>query len=144
MRTCTWCDEPIAEDEQTEGQRHIECAARSVIGSVGHLNQRCSCFGGTEEDPPGLTTREAAKAAHARFLAMTPKLTTFVVYERPTDYPELYVLRAQHVMRNGDIVPDAEPMAVGTLEEVRRAVPEGSTQLARDERDEPQIFEVWI
>jgi len=42
---------------------HIDCFVRSVVGSVGHQNKRCSCFGGTEEDPPNLTKREAATAA---------------------------------------------------------------------------------
>lgn len=47
---------------------HEECHLRSVFGSVGHQQRRCSCFGGTEEDPPGLTKREAAKAAAAMAL----------------------------------------------------------------------------
>ncbi|MEI6196534.1 MAG: helix-turn-helix domain-containing protein [Verrucomicrobiota bacterium] len=40
---------------------------RSIAGSVGHQNQRCSCFGGTEDDPPGLTVRQAAQAALDRY-----------------------------------------------------------------------------
>lgn len=46
---------------------HYECHARSIIGSLGHLQKRCSCYGGTEEDPPEMTQREAAKAALAFF-----------------------------------------------------------------------------
>lgn len=46
---------------------HVECLARMVIGSIGHQLGRCPCFGGTEEDPPGLTAREAAKAALRHF-----------------------------------------------------------------------------
>ena len=34
-----------------------------VVGSVGHQLGRCSCFGGDEDDPPGMTVREAALAA---------------------------------------------------------------------------------
>lgn len=71
---CLWCDEPVLETDARErmgymGQhgveerwQHWECAARSVLGSVGHLRGKCSCFGGTEEDPPGMTKREAARA----------------------------------------------------------------------------------
>ena len=39
---------------------HRECHLRSILGSVGHLMLRCSCFGGTEEDPPTLSKRQAA------------------------------------------------------------------------------------
>jgi hypothetical protein len=42
---------------------HRECLVRMVVGSVGHQLRRCSCFGGGEEDPPGMTPREAARAA---------------------------------------------------------------------------------
>lgn len=43
--------------------QHLECWVRAGVGSVGHLRGRCSCYGGTEEDPDGLTLREAARAA---------------------------------------------------------------------------------
>jgi hypothetical protein len=45
--------------------QHLECQLRSVLGSVGHIEGRCSCVGGDFEDPPGLTPREAAIAAVA-------------------------------------------------------------------------------
>lgn len=80
MDTCFRCGEPVthedrcvlevvipAEGPPTERPSHWECQARSVLGSVGHIQGRCSCFGGTEEDPPGLTKREAALAAVAAF-----------------------------------------------------------------------------
>jgi hypothetical protein len=73
---CYWCEEPVTEAERPlaklnlAGQwNHYECGLRSVIGSVGHQQKRCSCYGGTEEDPPGATRREAARAAAAYFLA---------------------------------------------------------------------------
>lgn len=53
-------------DAPPEVHYHIECFVRSIIGSVGHQTRKCSCYGGTEEDPPGLTAREAAKAAMAK------------------------------------------------------------------------------
>lgn len=73
---CPWCVEPIAPNDNihrmASGQPwHMECFARSVLGSVAHLRRRCDCYipGSTEGDPPGLTTREAALAAveEARF-----------------------------------------------------------------------------
>jgi hypothetical protein len=65
---CLLCEELIDEDDTGTinyvGQvTHYECMMRSVLGSVGHLRGRCSCFGGDEEDPPGMTRREAAIAA---------------------------------------------------------------------------------
>lgn len=72
-KPCNWCKESIQEGELgllipswPEGEEHPvhqECFLREVLGSVGHQQKRCSCFGGTEEDPPGMTKREAAKAA---------------------------------------------------------------------------------
>lgn len=44
---------------------HRACFFRTTIGSVAHLQKRCSCYipGSTEEDPPGMTRRQAAQAA---------------------------------------------------------------------------------
>jgi hypothetical protein len=65
---CAWCDEPILPGEHTSmGGVHYECGLRSVIGSVGHQKGLCSCYGGSEEDPPGLTRRQAAIAAAEYF-----------------------------------------------------------------------------
>lgn len=38
---------------------------RAVVGSVAHLQRTCSCYveGSELNDPPGLSLREAAKAA---------------------------------------------------------------------------------
>ncbi len=69
-RVCTWCDEPVVEGDYGVINRadqliHYECMIRSACGSVGHQMHKCSCYGGTEEDPTGMTKREAAKAAAA-------------------------------------------------------------------------------
>jgi hypothetical protein len=44
---------------------HRACFLRGIIGSVAHVQHRCSCFvpGSSENDPPGMTRREAAEAA---------------------------------------------------------------------------------
>jgi len=49
----------------SETRYHRDCFLRSIIGSVAHLQGRCSCFvvGSVEGDPPELTRREAASAA---------------------------------------------------------------------------------
>jgi hypothetical protein len=78
---CFRCEEPILPGEEaaqnvhffnadgtvTESAWHHECALRSIIGSVGHLRGTCSCNGGTEEDPPEMSRREAARAAVAEW-----------------------------------------------------------------------------
>jgi len=43
---------------------HFACALRASIGSIGHIQKKCSCYvkeGPTEDDPPGLTKRQAAR-----------------------------------------------------------------------------------
>ncbi len=75
---CMWCDEPVAESDLralpiSGGMMHRECGIRMVLGSVAHLERRCSCFVDIDSrlacmddppgDPPGMTRREAARAA---------------------------------------------------------------------------------
>ncbi len=64
---CHWCEEAFTPDDMgtSTGENfiHYECGIRGVVGSVGHQKGACSCYGGTEEDPPGMTKREAAVAA---------------------------------------------------------------------------------
>lgn len=65
--TCVFCDEPVFAHEQDPCFRqpcHTECSCRSIIGSVAHQEHRCACYGGSGEDDPALTKREAAKAAY--------------------------------------------------------------------------------
>lgn len=80
---CLWCTDPIVDgdsgtlqgcieiDEHNEpiGELraiHAWCMARSVLGSIGHLLKKCTCFvaAGADDsfhDPPGLSTQDAAK-----------------------------------------------------------------------------------
>lgn len=67
---CQWCEEPIDSDRELPPHlaaiaMHRECAWRAACGSLAHLQRKCRCFvrGSEEGDPPGLTKREAAKAA---------------------------------------------------------------------------------
>lgn len=77
---CNWCQEPIVEgdsgimltawDVSGKAKRvplHKECELRSVLGSLGHMMRKCSCYVTDKrlavDDPPHLTRREAAKAA---------------------------------------------------------------------------------
>lgn len=71
---CIHCEEPIeAEDSgwlyANGPATHAECGVRSVIGGVNHQLGRCSCQGGDQPpDPPGLSRREAARAATKLFM----------------------------------------------------------------------------
>ena len=69
-----------------------------------------------------------------------PKLRLWTVYERPVDYPDLYVARLFEGESPTDqmlVCPDLEPIR----EELRQR---GLTCLPRDDDDEPQIVESWI
>jgi len=66
---CVYCGELVLDGERDSwllnATAHLECSARAILGSVAHQEGRCSCFveGSAEEDPPGMTKREAARAA---------------------------------------------------------------------------------
>ena len=43
---------------------HYACALRATLGPIGHLQRKCGCFvkdGTAEDDPPGLSKRQAAR-----------------------------------------------------------------------------------
>ena len=69
MASCFYCGEEVLPGEDSgrvgNAPSHLECSFRAVAGSVAHIERRCSCFipGSEEGDPPGMTRREAAKAA---------------------------------------------------------------------------------
>lgn len=74
---CFWCAElfvpgdrgvTIPHIDQTIAHMpsHLECHYRQIVGGLNHLQGQCTCCGGSAPpDPPGLTKREAAKAAFA-------------------------------------------------------------------------------
>lgn len=82
---CLSCTEPIAASDQgvvvpffndlgrLESQAmHRACYLRSVFGSVGHQMGICPCYGGTVDDPMGLTKRQAAEAAAEYLMTVGP------------------------------------------------------------------------
>jgi hypothetical protein len=65
---CEWCGERIAASDSgvifaANLIEHRECFRRAVLGSIAHLERRCSCSvpGSEENDPPGMSKRAAAK-----------------------------------------------------------------------------------
>lgn len=86
-KPCSFCEEEIQPDDSgflipaygidpneaflyeghTYTPYHRECFLRTIVGSVAHQRHQCSCHGGTGEDDPKLTKRQAAKAAVREF-----------------------------------------------------------------------------
>jgi hypothetical protein len=70
---CSHCEERIEAGDsgyyQAEGDYafHEACYLRGMVGSVGHQLGTCSCHGGGDGDPPGMSKREAARAAFQLF-----------------------------------------------------------------------------
>ncbi len=70
----------------------------------------------------------------------------WVIYERPRDHPNHYILRKQSVSADGSIrfavgfykASDPEPLRQIVRDELHL------TCLARADADEPQILETWI
>lgn len=85
---CLLCGEAIeAGDTGTinlSGQvTHYECGMRMAVGSIGHQKRCCSCYGGSEEDPPGMTFRQAAVAAVIYFhFKREPAAIAVALYDR--------------------------------------------------------------
>lgn len=75
------------------------------------------------------------------------KLSMFVIYEHPDDFPGEYVVR-RHELREGcpGIVVPMEMIGQPqkTLSAARDLVPDGLTCLASDPEDLPCIKEVWV
>lgn len=74
--TCPHCEEEILPadksiDNSAGGSDHLrfhaECFTRMIVGSAKHQLRKCSCYGFTEEEEPGLTKRRWARRATAMF-----------------------------------------------------------------------------
>jgi hypothetical protein len=85
---CAYCEEPIEASEQQSRfneiseasgwlpkavAMHRACFVRSIVGSVGHQQRRCSCYGFEDVSEIGLTPRAAAREA-ARHFALAETL----------------------------------------------------------------------
>ncbi len=80
---CAWCGEEILATDPPPTipirvepfHFHRECAFRLIGGSAGHILKRCPCYGGSEEDPAGLSKRAAAQAAYDAYFARQAALS---------------------------------------------------------------------
>lgn len=64
---CLWCEELVVPGDLMHSLLpgyHYACALRASLGSIGHVQGTCTCYvkdGTHEDDPPGLTKRQAAR-----------------------------------------------------------------------------------
>ena len=72
----------------------------------------------------------------------TDNLTLWVIYERPSDYPDSYVVRMWHVTARYQEAGEAK--AFPTLEEARAHIPKSLWPIPRSPEDDEKIVETWI
>ena len=72
-----------------------------------------------------------------------PQLFMWVIYERPSDFPEHFVVRRWWTDR-GKVYANPTCQFFDTLEEARASLPRNLFCMARSAGDQPQIKEVWI
>jgi hypothetical protein len=70
-------------------------------------------------------------------------LSCFVIYNSPTDYPGLWVVRPW-VNVGGKIIPGQVGYACEKLECARSHVPADRVNMGRSEDEHPDIFETWM
>lgn len=70
-------------------------------------------------------------------------LPLWVVFERPLDYPNGYVLRVQYALRGGQVQHSPKYRVAATLHEIREHLPDGLHMIPRQPGDDPAILEVW-
>ncbi len=67
----------------------------------------------------------------------------FTIYQRPSDYPDHYVVR-KWFSGPGEARPDATVRLASSLEEARGMVPCECVRLERHQDDDAVIVETWI
>ena len=70
---------------------------------------------------------------------MPNKLPVWVVYKKPSDYPEKYVARLFLSEQATDEIKIADD-----LKTLRDMLPEGLYRLPRQQGDDPVILETWL
>jgi hypothetical protein len=67
----------------------------------------------------------------------------WVIYERPADYPDGYVVRLWYVSAQNTMEP-GEARTYPTLEAARDALPQGLFPVPRSPKDDEKIVESWF
>lgn len=72
-------------------------------------------------------------------------LNLYVIYFDPMDHPGKFVLRVHQVRLEEELFLASDHCEVqDTLEDIRKFLPQGLTNIGRYEQDDPVIVEVWI
>lgn len=70
-------------------------------------------------------------------------LTQYVIYDKPSDHPLMFVVREWHIARGAPDPLPGQCWVVPTVERARALIPMGMVCLARHPNDDPAIVEVW-
>jgi hypothetical protein len=69
--------------------------------------------------------------------------TFWVIYNRPSDFPDNIVVRRQSVFPDGTRVYGKAHL-FDTIKQARDFIPEGSDCIPRSKQDDPVIVESWV
>lgn len=69
----------------------------------------------------------------------------WVIYQRPTDYPDApFVMREFYIPKGGRVTPTDKLQMGASIEELRANIPPGKMRMPRSEDDEQQIVEWYF
>lgn len=68
----------------------------------------------------------------------------YTIHDRPTDYPDHFVVRRLFIQGVDFTVFDVVPRIGDTLEEAREYIPEGFVRMGRRYGDDAFILETWM
>lgn len=71
-------------------------------------------------------------------------LTVWVIYERPADHPDSYVLRPQFTMNDNTIRASTVAWKAPDPDTLRAILPPGLVKLLPQPGENPVILETWI
>jgi hypothetical protein len=71
-------------------------------------------------------------------------LTIWTIYDRPTDYPDSYVVRPWILSSGSEHPIPGAAVAAPDLDAARDLVPAGSFRMERNPDDDPCIVETWF
>lgn len=92
-----------------------------------------------------MTLPEELLPINLRAAARGLALPMWVVYDRPSDYPEAVVLRLWETLPEPTATEHAIPLEPERLAEMREALADaGYIKLLRTEEDDPAIMETWL
>lgn len=73
------------------------------------------------------------------------RLWIWVIYDHPSDFPDMYVARAQRILADGSLEVDGTAFASPKLEDLRAYMEaKHLVRMARHDEDDPVILETWI